>query len=263
MVIMMVGNKPQIAIIYNSYIEAENKKNVDERYVGKEEWFHASGAGLCQRKHWYDTNNAPVTDLPDVKSTRVMRLGTVVHDDIEKALKWHQNIEKSARLSIKTNKTTSSISSIRTEGEINLPEYNVRGFYDAVFTMETGDVYLYDFKTIRAWGYTRKFGQLKNRDPRPSYHQEMQLATYGLGVKKEFGRLDGMYLYYFNKDSAQCKELSVSLDYLDKAVAYWEEVIDNTAGHIPPSVNGYTSPYQSWECNYCKFQQHCQEADAL
>ncbi len=33
---MMVGNKPQIAIIYNSNIEAENKKNVDERYVGKE-----------------------------------------------------------------------------------------------------------------------------------------------------------------------------------------------------------------------------------
>jgi|TARA_R110002051_G_scaffold19567_4_gene54404 CRISPR/Cas system-associated exonuclease Cas4 (RecB family) len=259
----MIINKPEIASIYNSYIQAENKKNVDARYVGNEQYFHASGAGMCRRKHWYDTNNAPVTDPPDMKSSRVMRLGTVVHDDMEKALIWHQNLEKSARQSIKTNKTTSSISSIRTEGEINLPEYNVRGFYDAVFVMETGEVYLYDFKTIRAWGYTRKFGLLKNRENNPHPYQELQVATYGLAIKKEYGRLDGLYLYYFNKDSAQCKELSVSLDYLERAAEYWEEVMEHSTNDSPPRVDDITSPYQKWECNYCRFQQHCDEGEAL
>ena len=123
-------NKPQIALIYEAYIQEENKKNVDERYVGNEKFFHASGANMCMRKHWYQTHKAPVTNPSSITGNRIMRLGTVVHNDYENALKWHQNLEKSPNHILDTIKTISSIRTIRTEGEIQIPEYNVRGFYD-------------------------------------------------------------------------------------------------------------------------------------
>ena len=38
--------------IYNDYISMLNHQKTS-RYVGKEEWFHSSSAGLCARKHYF------------------------------------------------------------------------------------------------------------------------------------------------------------------------------------------------------------------
>ena len=255
----MTGNKPEISKIYNAYIETQNEENVNNRYVGKEKYYHASGANMCLRKHWFQINSAPETDKPEMVSKRIMRLGTVVHTDYENALNWYEKNRKNGSDIISSNYSTnnSSISSISTEGEIILPELNVRGFYDAVFQMETGEVYLYDFKTIRAYPYKLKFG----RDPRPQKGptHEIQLATYGLGVREKFGRLDGMFLYYYNKDSSVCKEREVELEFLEYAQDYWVGVNEKTSGVVPPPVRIDESPMQRWECNYCTYLTHCQE----
>ena len=74
--------------IYSPFINLKWDLNKLERY-GKEVYhlFHASSAGLCIRKHWFMTNpDVPETDPPDEKSERVLRLGTLVHDDYEKAI---------------------------------------------------------------------------------------------------------------------------------------------------------------------------------
>ena len=256
---MTKTNKPEIAKLYNAYIQTENEQNRGNRYVGKEKYFHASGGNMCIRKHWFSTNKAPETDKADMVSSRIMRLGTVVHSDYENALNWWQKNRKIASDIILNNYSTnnSSISSISTEGEILLPELNVRGFYDAVFVMESGEVYLYDFKTIRSYPYKLKFG----RDPRPEKvpTHEVQLATYGLGVREQFGRLDGMFLYYYNKDSSVCKEREVDLEFLQIAQDYWIDVNEKASSSIPPPVKLFESPMQKWECNYCIYLTHCQE----
>ena len=268
-------NKPNIAGIYNSWIHSENDKNVGERYVGKEKYYHASGANMCIRKHYFATHpEIPKTDESDMIGQRVMRLGTLFHNDMEIALNWYKekksltNRKETINKLIYNNTNTSSNSTIElidnielvdTEGEIILPDLNVRGFYDVVFKMKTGEVFLYDFKTIRAYGYKLKFGRLENRKVDKVPTHEVQLATYGLGVKEKYGRLDGMFLFYFNKDSAMCKEKEVNLEFMDVAKDYWREVNELTQGSVPPPVREDESPLQSWECNYCNYATYCQE----
>lgn len=266
-----MSNLPNIAGIYDAYIRSQNDANVEDRYVGKENYYHASGANMCHRKHYYSINpDIEQTDSSDMVGQRVMRLGTIVHDDMEKALHWYKE-EKSLtnkeeiinKLIYNTNTRTieliDNIELVDTEGEIILPDLNVRGFYDVVFVMKTGEVLLYDFKTIRAYGYKLKFGRPENRkiDKVPTH--EVQLATYGLGVKQKYGRLDGMYLYYFNKDSAMCKTKQVGMEFLDVAKDYWLGVNDITQGNVSPPVKVGESPMQSWECNYCNYATYCQE----
>ena len=48
-----------------------------------------------------------------------------------------------------------------------IKELNVRGHYD--FVLEGEKVYLFDFKTIASWSYSKKFGHKKDFDP--SIHQ--------------------------------------------------------------------------------------------
>ena len=78
--------------MYTDYLHDVNKQKIDGRYKGHEEWFHASGAGLCIRKHRFAhidmVESAPKSD----KSMRLLRLGELVHDDFEKAV--HHFVDK-------------------------------------------------------------------------------------------------------------------------------------------------------------------------
>ena len=73
--------------IYKDYISKKNEKNRAERYVGKEEYYHASSTGSCSRKIWFESiQKATPTDEPDNRSQRLLRLGTIVHNDLQNSL---------------------------------------------------------------------------------------------------------------------------------------------------------------------------------
>ena len=103
------------------------------------------------------------------------------------------------------------------EGNIEIKELNVRGHYDAVY--EGDNVYLFDFKTIANWSYSKKFGKSKDFDP--SIHQELQLGTYGYAIQEEFGRLDGMYLVYYNKDNSSMNSKEIPKTFVNRAYNFW------------------------------------------
>ena len=42
-----------VADLYDNYILDLRDKHFGKRYEGKESWYHASGAGLCMRKHYF------------------------------------------------------------------------------------------------------------------------------------------------------------------------------------------------------------------
>ena len=66
--------------IYNTYL-----KQLDALWERGENVFHASTAGSCYRKQlyaYYDFKSDPKDD----KSLRLLRLGTIVHKDVEEAL---------------------------------------------------------------------------------------------------------------------------------------------------------------------------------
>jgi CRISPR/Cas system-associated exonuclease Cas4 (RecB family) len=238
--------------IYKDYISKKNEENKQERYIGKEEYYHASSTGSCSRKIWFESiQKAVPTNEPDKRSQRLLRLGTIVHDDIQNALLQynvtiHSNKEKENNIKEKEIE-------FLVEKEIILPSLNVRGFYDLV-ALVSEEVYLFDFKTMASYTWSRKFGH--NKDPNPSRLHEMQLGTYGLAVKEKFGRLDGMYLCYYKKDDSRLKTVPVAMNYLGIAETYWRDINREHKLGIPMFKEGI-SPAYPWMCNYCQFKDLC------
>ena len=54
--------------IYKNYLDAKQEDNRKERYEGNEHWYHASGAGSCSRKLYFESiEKAEVTNPIDHK----------------------------------------------------------------------------------------------------------------------------------------------------------------------------------------------------
>ena len=252
--------------LYNDFIQAKYKENYEERYEGKEKYYHASSSGFCSRKNYFSSvEQVEATNPTNELSNRVLRLGTIVHEDLQEALSStiysntkDSNTEDSKEKEIPyfQKEILNERFDFHIEKEILLEEFNVRGFYDLVaVSQHDGGVYLIDFKTMASYSWSRKFGT-KYFDNNPSVHQEIQLATYGLYIREEFGRLDGMFLYYYKKDDSRMKAVEVSMSMLKRAENYWMNINKEHENGLPMFREGL-SPVQDWECNYCRFLDHC------
>jgi CRISPR/Cas system-associated exonuclease Cas4 (RecB family) len=249
--------------IYHEYLVYKNEQNVKERYEGKEGWYHASGASFCSRKLYFESiEKATPTNPANKLSTRVMGLGTAIHNELQSSLLYYNNINKEYNNTDIDNKeyiAQYNRYNFLVEQEIVIEDLNVRGFYDVVVKDNINPnkeplIRLYDIKSIGNYGFTKQFSnKYVNEDPESYF---MQLSTYGLAVKEKFGRLDSMDLIYYNKNDSRMKKLSVPLDYLNKARRYWHVINDEHARGLPIFRLG-TSPYKDWMCNYCQFKDHC------
>tara|TARA_R100000234_G_scaffold71838_1_gene44225 strand:+ start:2062 stop:2862 length:801 start_codon:yes stop_codon:yes gene_type:complete len=246
--------------IYEDYISNKSNENRKARYDGKESYYHASSTGSCSRKIWFESvQKAVPTNLPDSRAQRLLRLGTIVHDDIQESLlQYNVTSNVTSNVTIhsneeKENNIKEKESEFFVEEEITIPSLNVRGFYDLVAKVSE-EVYLFDFKTMAAYTWSRKFGH--NKDPNPSRLHEMQLGTYGIAIKEKFGRLDGMYLCYYKKDDSRLKTVPVSMSYLGYAESYWRDINEEHKKGLPMFREG-VSPAYPWMCGYCQFKTLC------
>ena len=237
----------KIEKIYHDFIEARNIENTEERYLDKKHYYHISAVGMCSRRLYYESvDQIKPTNKPNERSSRIMRLGTLVHDDIQKALSLYSNTTYS-------NNIYSKEKNYRNNTKRNIiDDLNIRGFYDLV--VHEDGVHLIDFKTIASWPYKRKFGRSPVMEQ--SNHHELQVASYGLGIIKEFGRLDSMSLCYYNKDNSHLKFEPISMMYLEQAKSYWEYINEEHKQGLPTFKIG-TSPKAEWVCGYCPFADHC------
>jgi len=230
--------------VYQEWINHKNEENRLERYEGNERWYGASSSGSCRRKLYYKcVEHAKPTNPIDNESFRKMRLGTIFHDDMEKALKLYNTKEDRA---VK----------FHYEEELQMPDYNVRGFFDCVMECEDGSIHLYDFKTTNSNSWRYKIGTktrpITKEDPRYS----MQLGMYAVGIEQKFKRIDSMGLVYYNKDTSAMKTIDVPLYWMDRAKEWWKQTNELHAKGLPPLSPG-DSPSESWECNYCEWKDHC------
>ena len=253
--------------IYHEYLIHKNEKNRKERYEGNEDWYHASGAGLCSRKLYFESvEKAKPTNPANGKSLRIMRLGSVMHEEIQNALIYYNNIYNTNNTdnSIKEKKEITSYKKknlenlkFHIEGEITIPSLKVRGFYDVLsqdFSNDSEPINrLHDIKTIGSFAWSLRFSKTK---PVESGHHYLQLGTYGMGLEQKFGKLDSMSLIYYNKDVSTMRESVVPLMYIDKAKRYWYAINEEHAKGLP-KFNLGTSPVHKWVCNYCQFKDHC------
>ena len=242
--------------VYNEYLDELQEQNRKNRYEGNEHWYHASGAGSCSRKLYYESvEMVEPSNLIDIRTKRLLGLGNLVHEDIQNSLTRTRNRE----LYNRDNNRDSLLekeTEFLVEGEIKIEELNVRGFYDIVAKqgVDKQQIYLYDIKTCGGWSWKMKFGRKKQINT--SIHYELQLGTYGYAIQKEFGQLDGMYLYYYNKDDSQMRAVEVPLTYVSRAYLFWRNINDEHKQGLPDFRVG-VSPVQKWQCNYCQFKEHC------
>ena len=262
---LMLGVKSPTDIegIYNSYLDELQEKNRKERYEGKESWYHASGAGSCSRKLYFESvEQIKPTGVFDERTKRLLQLGNLIHEDVQKSLTHIRNRDYNRDISIDNTQLKKEIKNkekdveFLVEGEVKIEELNVRGFYDVVakHTDDGKRIYLYDIKTCGAWSWKMKFGRKKTLNP--SIHYELQLGTYGYALKQQFGQLDGMFLYYYNKDDSKMRCVEVPLTYISRAYLFWKNINDEHKQGLPQFRTG-VSPVQKWQCNYCQFKEHC------
>ena len=256
--------------LYSDFINKKNDENYEDRYVKNLGWYRASSAGFCSRKMYYESiMKLEPTDTPNDESLMKMRLGTVFHDELQGALKETENLSMYYRsiYNIEDTNIEDNISidnkekekyifqkeswKVHVEGNIEISDLNVRGHYDVVF--EGDKVFLYDIKTIGSYPWRLRFG----RDRKPQHRAyPLQLGTYALGIEEEFGRIDGMYLYFYNKDNSKTKTVEVPMIEKSKAYMYWESVNEEHAKGLPKMELGQ-SPEKAWACGYCPFRKEC------
>ena len=226
--------------IYNDYLEQKQVEN-REKYKDVKGWFSASSAGSCFRKQLHRLQDLEVGPR-DIKSNRLLRLGTLVHADFEKSLDKY----KDDRLEVVT------------EHRIKMPELNVVGHLDVgVIDKETDKIHVYDIKTAGAWKWRMKFG--RNPDKNPSVNYELQLATYGMGLGTEYDIHDvELSIQWYKKDNSMMREEPISNLYMDEAFNYWthlnevKDEIKQPEELIPGKHENV--PIYNWECKYCEFQ---------
>ena len=267
---MLKSSPIDVKKIYNDYALFQREQNRINRYEGNESWYHGSGAGSCSRKLYFESVEfARPTNEIERKSHRILRLGTILHDDFEKAFELYNNQFYNS-LVYNTSNTTSNNTSNNTsskkenknkekikfhlEEEVTIEELNVRGFYDMVAEKD-GKIYLYDLKSSASYSWTMRFGRNKSTN-NVSIHYELQLGTYGYAIREKFGRLDGMFLLFYNKDNSQIKEVEIPESYISRAYLFWRNINDEHKMGLPMFRKG-VSPVQAWQCKYCQFLDYC------
>ena len=71
---------------YNLMLE-KNHKEYREKNPKTDNKYRASSSGMCAWKIYFEAiEKAEPTNPPDAKSSRIMRLGTIVHEDIQTML---------------------------------------------------------------------------------------------------------------------------------------------------------------------------------
>ena len=236
-----------IELLYHSYLV--QKENLRER---DKEVFHASSAGSCLRKQMYNYYDFP-QDAKDKKSYRILRLGTIVHEDIEEAIAHYEDVNSDGN------------EKVFIEDKIELKELNVVGTYDVgQMDEEENSFKLWDIKTAAAYKWTTKFGRKQNRKPSSDTNYKLQLGTYALGINQKYkvGKIE-MYLLWYNKNTSQIKEQIVSPEWIEKALEYWvtvNETLEDVDKHFEEELKPeyYLGvPHQDWECRYCPYYSIC------
>jgi len=225
--------------VYDSYLRKKNHSKSASRYVGMEEWFHSSRAGLCHRKHFFGSIQKVKGSELSEDTLRIFRIGELIHEDIQEAVRQYAEQEAVP---------------IFIEKELFLPALNVRGFIDLAIVDE--DI-LYDIQTCNSYKWKMMFG--RSVDQSPSENYALQLATYGLWYLENYGALKGMKIVYYNKNNSMMREVDIPMESLSKAQQYWESVVADCKSESPPPLELGVSPVYKWECNpkYCDYYEVC------
>lgn len=233
-----------VELAYTNWLKKLNIINNNKRYSEKAKRYSASSAGLCPAKHYFKYQDTPQMP-PNESDFAKMRLGTIVHEDIQTALE----------MMYKDDNVTC---------ELPISFGNVKGHLDVVIDIsdESKECILIDIKTMAAFPWSKKYGH--NKDPNPAPWNKMQLATYANGLKHQYGYKNVyMYLLNYNKNTSVMRFEEVEEHWIDEALKYWKNVDEYVAWYSKRLKNegkhASHQPMYKWECKYCPYEYICKE----
>jgi len=239
--------------IYSQFLNNESRLYTEKNY--KPEQFSASSAGSCLKKQWYRYHNIEQSDASDNQGMRKMRLGTLVHKDFEKAVKFY------------VDRIYHGDYSIKTEHEVKLNDYPITGHIDVAMVHNTENkAWIWDYKTAAMNSWRLTFGRKSN----PFHHRNygLQVATYAIGLCDTEDTIESYFdiemgLIWYKKDDSFMREQEVPQSFLFDAHNYWDDAVqfateieDETEIKAKVDVG---IPFKSWECNYCNWKTICHE----
>jgi len=235
-----------IESVYHTYLQVKQDLN-SEKYDKYKDYFSASSAGSCYRKQLHRIRGDKRTELKP-RNMRLLRLGTIVHNDIEEAVNDWYDVTRPVH------------QRVLTEYAIVLKELNVIGHLD-LCTYDENDglvsnLEVWDYKTIGTYQWRLKYGKGAVNKIKPRY--AMQVSTYGMGMMKELDTNDVVLgLLWYNKDTSTLRKEYIPDVWVDDALRYWTELNEITEDIDNPEemqVGDVGVPFENWECKYCEYQ---------
>jgi hypothetical protein len=101
-------------------------------------WFRHSDAGKCARYLWFEHTATTQSNPPDVSSAWVMWIGTMLHEELQRALP-----ERFPGCKVEPSVRHGDLSS---------------GHVDALVTLEDGTTICYELKTLGSFGFDKAVG---------------------------------------------------------------------------------------------------------
>jgi len=232
--------------VYHSFLQSEQDEN-QKKYKGVETWFGASSAGSCYRKQLHKARGDDRKELKP-RNMRLLRLGTIVHNDLELAVNKYMEDNKPDNLKILL------------EHRIELEDLNVLGHLDLCTYREVdgqiSNVEVWDYKTAGSYKWRLKYGRgAVNKIDR---RYAMQVATYGMGICNELQVSTAtLGLLWYNKDTSTVRKEYIPDIWFDEAYEYWTdlyEIYEETESPEDLEVGDVGVPFENWECKYCNYQ---------
>ncbi len=181
------------------------------------DYWRISSAGYCMRYNIFKRLHVPA--VPEIVDGESQKLGTfgighAVHGMV-------QSLTKNAGISVAQ------------EQEVTAPEWDAVGHFDDLIRFSTGDLVLYDYKTVhsKALNYP---AELKKT-------HRMQVGTYMYLLREEYPTLTLARIMEISKDDFLIREIGLQWSDELKAdiEAYWTELNDwweiyHKTGKLPP-----------------------------
>jgi len=224
--------------------------------------WHPSSLFGCERQALYEVRGTPTSDARENKSRRILRLGTTVHEIVQRAL-----IEDAHALAVYN------------EVAVDIPGLNVTGHSDTLIQHAADDWELLEFKSIGSRGM--QYGDL------PKSEHEEQARTYAYGLRRVGGVVPGptiafaddedlpipplgdslnrIRIAYFSRDDLRVMEfvLPIDTDWEDEfeaRIARLERYRADGAA-LPPRLPLEKNGKKNWLCGYCLYRTKCWETD--
>lgn len=206
-------------IVDNALLKEQEEKNKRIR-SGK---FSPSSFGRCYRYQFWNRQNEPQTNPPDVEALRRFKVGNIIHDYMQQFFPVTQREVKI------------------------LVDDDIIGFADIVLDNEVVDIKscrTFEFKSFLKPDYDIKVGKFQNC---------LQVTTYAYFLKKPQARL-----IFIEKDALDSKEFVLNVTEWEQIIKDELEILRGhwKRGELPKPI---PRAYLGKEGKYCSYRNKCLE----